>query len=109
MLWNNIWTWPQAVMWHEMKVYTQVALYVRMLRRTENAGVKFVKGMTDAVNKMADDLGISVNGLARHYWEMPNTADAQGHGAMVKPDDTGRETARSRFEIIDGGSTPTGT
>lgn len=99
ILWACEWARPQAVMWEQLGLVTEVALYVRTLRRAE-ASVASAALLT-LVKQQMEFLGVSIPGLARNHWIIDGDHAAQEPGLRA----TGTEAPapKSRWKVLDGG------
>lgn len=101
-IWAEQWRRPQAVVWREMGVEVQVALYVRTLRRAEAPDAS--AELTRLSRQFMDDLGISMDGMLRKRWRIGALPTAAAPTANVRNDGPDRPSARSRFQTIEGGA-----
>jgi hypothetical protein len=95
--WEHEWRRPQAIMWEQLGLEIQVAIYVRTLRDASKAGAAATR--TTALLRQIDNLGLSVAGLRANRWvidEAPRTA-----AAPVRP---AGSSAKDRLRMISGGA-----
>src|SRR5206468_8378591 len=67
--WRDVWAKPQAVEWERRDEYVTVAMYCRVLAQAErpNAPVTIHRPL----KQLRDELGLSVDGLRRRRWILP--------------------------------------
>jgi hypothetical protein len=104
--WADAWSKPQASEWEKRDEHLTVALFCRVLAQAEkpNAPVTIHRPL----KQLRDELGLSVDGLRRRRWLMPDEqtgATAAGRprtGATVTPiSGARRPSSRDRFRRID--------
>jgi hypothetical protein len=98
-LWAEEWQRPQAIVWEELGVQREVALFVRTLRRAESP--KAPAQLTTLVRQFMDALGISVDGMLRKRWQIADAATTTVQS--TRNDDPDRASAKARFRSIPGG------
>jgi hypothetical protein len=101
-VWEREWLRPQAVMWEQKHLEEEVAQYVRTLCRFEKPGALAAWGTQ--MSRLADDLGLSMEGLAKHRWII---GAGEQRAAVAAATDARRgpaSSARDRFEVVDGGA-----
>jgi hypothetical protein len=98
-LWAREWQRPQAVMWEREHLEEEVAVYVRAMYRFE--GPKHQAADGTLMRMLADDLGISMSGLAKHRWII---GGAGASAPAAAPRKMAAGSARERFGVIDGGA-----
>lgn len=65
-LWTDLWRKPQAVMWERLGLVWQVAAYCRTFAEASMSNA--TPGLKTAALRMEDELGLSLNGMARLRW-----------------------------------------
>ncbi|RPE27293.1 hypothetical protein [Kitasatospora cineracea] len=103
-LWEGLWAKPQAIVWERNGQELEAALYVRRFTEAERGDSPVT--LTTAVRQMADSLGLTVPGMRANRWriapaEAPSAPAATGP-ARAAVADTGRRSARSRFQVVSG-------
>jgi hypothetical protein len=76
LLWDEIWTTPQAVAWERLGWVREVAMYIRLLGICEGK-----KPMAIALierRQLADRLGLSPLAMLRLRWEITDVGDDAG-------------------------------
>lgn len=68
-LWAKVWCKPQAAQWSRLGLVFQVAAYVRSYVESTD-GESTSAGLTTAVLRMEDGLGISVKGMMTLRWKL---------------------------------------
>ena len=100
-MWAREWKRPQSVMWELAGQQDEVALYVRSF--VEAAQPDAPTSIRTLVKQQQETLGLSQPGLARMRWRI---ADAPAPPVpLVVKDDADRDSARRRFEALEGGRT----
>lgn len=100
-VWAREWARPQAVMWRRLGLADEVAAYVRTLCRFE--GRKSRTGDGTLMRQLAEDLGISISGLARNRWIIgTNTPAAAPAAARTETGPSARERL-SGLKLVVGG------
>jgi hypothetical protein len=97
-LWAREWARPQAVMWRRLGLEEEVAAYVRTVVRFE--GPESRTGDGTLMRQLAEDLGISMSGLARNRWTIGKPASVAAAKETTEP--TG-PTAKERLKLVAGG------
>lgn len=72
-LWANLWTKPQAVQWEIASLEYEVAMYVRRAVEAELPGA--AAGLGTLVLRMADNLGITPQGMNANRWKLGVVAE----------------------------------
>ena len=96
VLWDKVWRKPQAAQWSRLGLEYQVAAYVRaFIESTE--GESTSAGLTTAVLRMEDGLGISFKGMMTLRWKIvaDEVSARRVKPAVVKLSATERLRARS--------------
>lgn len=73
--WNREWKRPQATKWLELGLELQVALYVKWLVRSELPNAP--ANLSTSILRIQDELGITISGLLKHRWVMPDVAHTE--------------------------------
>jgi hypothetical protein len=97
VLWTDLWSKPQAIMWERLGQLYEVAMCVRMLARAEapRSSVELQK----VVRQYFDSLGLTTQGMLRNRWriERPSDEPPSPTPARAAPK---RTSARDRFKVI---------
>ncbi|WP_100499633.1 hypothetical protein [Geodermatophilus chilensis] len=100
--WREVWAMPQANEWEKTEEHHAVALYVRLLARSEapDAPITAMRPLM----QLREELGLSVTGRRRRRWLMPGeqtaaskAADRGRPGRVVPLHGRQRPSARDRF------------
>lgn len=75
-LWSELWTFPQAVMWHESKSHRSVATFVRLQIRAEQGDLKAAV----EARQREDRLGLNDWALLRLRAEVERVEEAEQRG-----------------------------
>src|SRR5688500_3199434 len=101
-LWDDLWSRPQAIVWEELGLEYEVALYVRRFTEAERSYASTALGQL--VKQMQENLGLSVAGLARHRWKIqPLEAEEERRTASASAG-----TVANRFKVVGGTDTEDG-
>lgn len=95
--WSAAWGRPQAIMWEQLGLEVQVALYIRTLRDATRSGAGATR--TTALLRQIDSLGLSVAGLRANRWVIDEGQPAPA--AALRPADA---SVKDRLSVITGGS-----
>lgn len=95
--WLDLWTRPQAVMWHEMNLDTEVAMYVRKLCEAEMPRAS--NELQKVVRQYLDSLGLSVQGMLRNRWKI-EPAEAPTGSMPAQASGPSKPSARSRLKVV---------
>jgi hypothetical protein len=99
LVWEREWHRPQAVMWEQVGLEVEVALFVRALVHAERPRSKMVTaGDRTLVRQLMDDLGISVAGLRSHHWVIAADEEPRPQAAR----DVDATSARDRLRLVVG-------
>lgn len=98
-IWEQEWRRPQAIMWEKLGQELEVAIYVQAVVVADGVLAKSSDRL--AVNRLMNDLGITVGGLAKNKWIID--VDTPEPTVRKAADDTRSRTARDRLKAIDGG------
>lgn len=98
VLWADLWTRPQAVVWEAQRQDLEVALYVRRLAEAEVADSSVA--LSTLVRQMADSLGLTTPGLRSNRWRI-DAAPAEATAAKPKAAPA-RARARDRLRVVGG-------
>lgn len=96
VLWEDLWSRPQAVAWEALDQRYEVAMFVRKLAEAElpKASVELQK----VVRQYLDSLGLSVQGMLRNRWRIaPAVEDEQPEEPVEAPR---RPSARDRLRVV---------
>lgn len=63
-MWEELWSYPQSIMWEKMRSHRLVARYVLLNSEVEGRGTKFLT----EVRSLEDRLGLSPKSLAALRW-----------------------------------------
>ncbi len=92
-LWSRLWTRPQAIMWHELMLFEEVALYVRYLAEAESAAAR--ASVRTLVKQHQELLGLSTAGLLRNHWRI--SSDEIAHARAKKEEKKKVTSSRDRM------------
>lgn len=95
VIWAELWSKPQAIMWHRYDMRFEVALYVRNLTGAELPGAPVNLGTL--VRQQADSLGLTVPGMRANRWRIGPAASA---AADVPPP---KASSRARLKVVSDG------
>ena len=93
-LWSELWGLPQAVVWEEQRQELQVALYCR--RFVEASQQKAAVSLSTLVKQLAEDLGLSLSGMARNQWRI-----GSGGKPKAKPA-ARRSSSKAKLKVVAG-------
>lgn len=96
--WTEVWALPQAVMWEEQRQHDQVALYIRALVAAEKP--KAPVAARALVARLAEELGVSLPGMARRRWRIATTT-ARPTARTHDPD---HDERKARLRALEGGA-----
>jgi len=71
-LWTELWSKPQAAAWSALGLKFQVAAYVRTFLEATEAGAS--AGLKTAVLRMEDELGLSISGMRKNFWQIAESS-----------------------------------
>lgn len=94
-LWVKLWTRPQALMWHQLMLFEEVALYVRYLVEAER--VDAPASVRTLVKQHQELLGLSTAGLLRNHWRIEADEVAAARSEKQVPV---RSSARERLKRV---------
>ena len=97
-LWEILWRKPQAFMWAKLGLEFQVASYVRAYLRSvtgENPPV----GLLAPVLRMAEEIGLSLPGMARLNWKF---AEDELGARRSEPVRKSGSSAKDRLRALNG-------
>lgn len=93
-LWVRLWSMPQAVVWEEQRQQLQVALYCR--RFVEASAPKSSTALSTLVKQLAEDLGLSLTGMARNQWRIGDG------GKAVSKTQPRRSSSKAKLKVVAG-------
>lgn len=93
-IWAREWARPQAIMWSQLGLELEVAMYVRAVRRAESP--KAPVALFSQVRQSMESLGITEAGLARKRWRIVDEA-----APPVSTESDG--DVRARLKLVQGG------
>lgn len=97
--WAREWKRPQATQWEAQGQEVEVALYVRCLAEAEVPGA--AANLRGETRQRAEHLGLSLPGLARNRWIIPNSAaTATPTKSPAARPARSRPSARDRFTVV---------
>lgn len=105
-LWEQLWTAPQATMWHQLHLTYEVALYTRYAVEAERPDAK--AAVRTLVRQHQDSLGLSTAGMARMRWRVvadqvaEKREETKARSRQVR--NTERRSMRDRLKAVDGGA-----
>lgn len=95
-LWRELWTRPQAIMWEELGLSFEVALFARTLARAE--GHKPRTEDAKLARQYLESLGLTAPGMARLRWKIaPADQDSSAPAPKASPR---RRSARDRLKVV---------
>lgn len=94
VLWADMWSRPQAIMWERQRQELEVALYVRRFAEAELPGSATT--LSTLVRQLSEGLGLSVPGLLRNKWRIEEK-ESDSRPSASKP------RSRDRFTVVTGG------
>ena len=68
ILWERLWSLPQAVEWERQHLELEVAMHVRTLAEAEQPGS--IAALRTLVRQQSEALGLSVPGMLRNRWRI---------------------------------------
>lgn len=94
-LWDRLWKRPQALMWHQLMLFEEVALYVRYLVEAESPDAP--SAVRTLVKQHQELLGLSTAGLLRNHWriELDDVAAARSEKQVPS-----RSSSRDRLKAV---------
>ncbi|MFJ2209340.1 hypothetical protein [Streptomyces microflavus] len=100
MLWDQLWSRPQAVMWDQLGQVLEVALFVRTLAETEQPDSKVES--RKLARQFMESLGLTVQGMLRNRWKIVNAVDAETEDDEDDEayDAPVRRSARDRMKVV---------
>ena len=83
-------------MWERQRQHTALAIYVRLFALIEAANFDVPNAQITQMRIMSDDLGLTLNGLARHQWRFatPESIQHEAQAAMSAPRQERESTAQ---------------
>jgi len=93
-LWSDLWRLPQAVVWEEQLQHLQVALYCR--RFVEASAPKSATSLSTLVKQLAEDLGLSLSGMARNQWRIGSSDRPKAKPAAR------RSSSKAKLKVVAG-------
>jgi hypothetical protein len=93
-LWLDLWSRPPASVWPRFFLTREVATYVRTLLAFENGGHRNA-ALGALVQRLADQLGLTVAGAHRNRWAYPDPARTRPATVHALPG--GRASVRDRL------------
>lgn len=99
VLWEDLWSRPQAVAWEDLDQRYEVAMFVRKLAEAElpKASVELQK----VVRQYLDSLGLSVQGMLRNRWKIAPAVEEEEPASPVEV--PRRPSARDRLRVVPRG------
>ncbi|MFE3382966.1 hypothetical protein [Streptomyces anulatus] len=100
VLWDDLWSRPQAVMWEQLGQVLEVAMFVRTLAEAEQPDSK---GETRKLARQyMESLGLTVQGMLRNRWKIVNATDAdiEDEDDDEAFDPPARRSARDRMKVV---------
>lgn len=99
-LWEQVWTFPQAVAWaREPWRWQAIAMWVRTAVVCESSDATAAdKG---AIHRFADQIGLTPAGLKENGWVIAHDETAEKREARSA---TKKASARDRMKVVPGGS-----
>jgi hypothetical protein len=100
-LWADLWSRPPASVWPQFHLTRDVATYVRTLLAFESGGHRNA-ALGALVQRLADQLGLTVAGAHRNKWTYPDPAHTRPATVTALPGDRGRprSSAKERFAVL---------
>lgn len=91
-LWNELWSFPQAVLWEENRSHRTVAGYVRWKIREEQGDIR----AEVAATKLSDRLGLNDLALMRLRAEIERADEAEDKGERRRSKPTPKKPGRKK-------------
>lgn len=91
-LWNEVWSYPQAVLWEEMHSHREVAQYVRWKIRAEQGNLDAGK----EARMLSDRLGLNPLALQKLRAEVESADKAEAEGDKRRGGAPAKKATRSR-------------
>ncbi len=95
MLWAQEWAKPQAIVWEELGLEVEVAVYVRTLVLVERNPTATLLGQ---LRQSQNSLGLTVAGMSGNGWRIDD-AGAVAQPSQDKPGASG-PTVRDRLKLV---------
>lgn len=96
VIWEGLWSKPQAVEWERLGQEQEVALYVRCLIDAEKTGA--TAAARTIARQFADSIGLTSAGLARNKWRIVSTAPVQNEHGAAEVESI--DQARRRLRVV---------
>jgi hypothetical protein len=97
-VWTEEWRRPQAVMWEQLGLEREVAMYVRSFVAAEQPSASVAS--RTLIRQQQEALGLSVPGMNRLRWTIGKAPAAQ---RQERPTGTEGAAMRDRLRAIEGG------
>lgn len=97
--WAEEWRRPQALMWEQLGLEVQVALYVRNLRLASSTKAAVTR--TSGLMAQMNNLGLTADAMKRLGWVIDEAPPEAGTVAAARPAGT---SAKDRIRVIQGGA-----
>jgi len=94
--WVREWARPQALVWEQLGLAVEVAMYCRTLTAAERPSA--ATNIRTLVKQQQEVLGLSIPGLARNRWII----DTESVATTRAPGD--RSSSKARLTSLDGGA-----
>lgn len=91
VLWADLWSMPQAIMWERERQFSVVALYVRRLTEAEQPGSPVA--VSTLVRQLADSLGLTTPGMRSNRWIIGEVAETRRQAPASR--------SRARLKVVD--------
>ncbi|MGR7025550.1 hypothetical protein [Geodermatophilus sp. URMC 62] len=95
-LWADLWTRPPASAWGRFHLTRDVAVYVRTLLAFEHGGHSNA-ALGSLVQRLADQLGLTVAGAHRNRWTYPDPAKDRPATVTALPSVRPRTGSRAKW------------
>lgn len=92
-LWAQDWKRPQAVMWEELHLEREVALYVRTFRDAEDPSATVARRVL--VHRQMDSLGLTVAGMRACHWTLEEVP-----APVARPAEPAHLSAKARLQLL---------
>lgn len=90
VLWADLWSMPQAIMWERERQFSVVALYVRRFAEAEEHGSSVA--VSTLVRQLADSLGLTSPGLRSNRWIIGEVAGERRQAPVAR--------SRTRLKVV---------
>lgn len=100
-LWRDLWMKPQAVMWEQLGLHLEVALFVRTLTEAEAPEPR--SDPAKLAKQYMESLGLTAPGMLRLRWKVGPVEQAPVEDTEDVPAAPRRKTTRTRLKVVSSG------